>query len=229
MLFRSNAFIPGELVSAALSKGPADIKPVGGLRIGIDVARFGNDRSVISFRRGRVLLKQVVLSKLDVMQVAARARAEIRAYNETPEQIAVDTIGIGSGVADALRGYFPDKFDGDGNRIKTVVDVNAAIRMENGQDYNLRAYMWREMREWLKSASIPNDHELRTDLTALRYGFRGGELLMESKDDAKKRGVKSPDRGDSLALTFAYPTVTKPVYKTAPMPVFQPYDSEVGY
>ena len=95
----SNAFIPGELVSAALSKGPADIKPVGGLRIGIDVARFGNDRSVISFRRGRVLLKQVVLSKLDVMQVAARARAEIRAYNETPEQIAVDTIGIGSGAA----------------------------------------------------------------------------------------------------------------------------------
>lgn len=62
------------------------------------------------------------------------------------------------------------------------------------------------MREFLKAgASLPNDPELQTDLTALQYGYRGGALLMESKEDAKRRGVKSPDRADSLALTFAYP------------------------
>jgi hypothetical protein len=61
------------------------------------------------------------------------------------------------------------------------------------------------MRDWLPVASIPNTPELRADLTAIRYGYKSGELLLESKDDLKARGVKSPDRGDSLALTFAIP------------------------
>ena len=66
--------------------------------------------------------------------------------------------------------------------------------------------MWRDMREYLKNGAVlPNDPELLTDLTALQYLFRGGELLMEAKQDAKKRGIKSPDRADSLALTFAVP------------------------
>ncbi len=177
----SDAWIPGELVVAAQARGPSEVHPIGGLRVGIDVARFGDDKSVITFRRGRVLLAQIVLAKLDVTQVAGRAKIEIEAYREKPEQIAVDSIGIGSGVADMLRGWF-------GKDI--VVDINSAERMQNGQDYNLRAFMWRELREWLKTASIPNDPDLKVDLTALRYGFRGGELLLESKDDAKKRGVR---------------------------------------
>ena len=226
----SNAFIPSELVSTAAGRGPADVKPTGGLRVGVDVARFGNDKTVITFRRGRVLLKQVPLEKLDVSQVAGRVKNEIAAYNERPEQIAVDTIGIGAGVADILRGWYPDKYESDtGKRIKTVVDVNAALRMDNGSDYNLRAFMWREMKEWLKTASIPNDQELRVDLTALRYLFKGGELLLESKDDAKKRGVKSPDRGDSLALTFAEPTVVQPKNRGARIEAFEPWDQEAGY
>lgn len=204
----SNAFVPADIVTQASQRGPADVVSKGGIRVGIDVARFGDDKSVITIRRGRVLLKQVVLSKLDVTQVAGKAKAEISAYGEVPEQIAVDTIGIGSGVADIMRGWYPDKIDRNtGKRIQIVVDVNASLRMSNGNDYNLRAFMWREMRDWLKTASIPNDQELKTDLTALRYLFKGGELLLESKDDAKKRGVKSPDRGDSLALTFAIPTI----------------------
>ena len=110
-----------------------------------------------------------------------------------------------------LRAWFPDRHDRQsGRKIQVVVDVNASLRMGNGEDYNLRATMWKEMREWLKSASIPNDPDLQVDLTALRYGFKGGELLLESKDDAKRRGVKSPDRGDSLAMTFAVPTIAQP-------------------
>jgi hypothetical protein len=131
-----------------------------------------------------------------VVDVAGRAKDEIRAQLGDVAQIAVDTIGIGSGVADILRRDYGD----------IVVDVNSAIRMSDGQHYNLRARMWRDMREWVKAgASIPNDSDLITDLTALQYGYKGGELLLESKQDAKKRGIKSPDRADSLALTFAYP------------------------
>lgn len=220
----SNAFNPGEIVLAAQMRGPADVKPHGGLRVGVDVARFGDDKTCISFRRGRVLLRQVIAAKLDVTQVAARTKAEISAYNEAPEQIAVDTIGIGAGVADILRGYYPDRVDKTtGRKQPIVVDVNSSLRMGNGQDYNLRAFMWREMLEWLKAASIPNDPDLKTDLTSLQYSYRAGELLIESKEDAKKRGVKSPDRADSLALTFAYPGAPPP----APVKILAPNYSTV--
>lgn len=225
----TNAFITGDIVNEASRRGPADIEAIGGLRVGIDVARFGDDKSVITFRRGRVLINQVVLSKLDVAQVAGRAKQEIQAFGEMPEQIAVDTIGIGAGVADIMRGFYPDRQDKDGKKVEVVVDVNSAERMGNGTDYNLRAFMWREMKEWLKTASIPNNQDLKSDLTALRYGFRGGELLLESKDDAKRRGVKSPDLGDSLALTFAKPTLQPVIGKIGKVQVFDPLDQEIGY
>ncbi len=192
----SNAFISSDIVQAAARKGPADLIAHGPVVMGIDVARFGNDKTVFTFRQGRVVLRQIVAGKLDVVDVAGRAKDEIRAQLGDVAQIAVDTIGIGAGVADMLRRDFGDM----------VVDVNSALRMDDGQNYNLRARMWRDMREWLKAgASIPNDNDLVTDLTALQYNYRGGMLLIESKDDAKKRGIKSPDRADSLALTFAYP------------------------
>ncbi len=219
----SNAFIDGDLVVNAQRRGPADVHAQGRIRVGVDVARFGDDKTVITLRRGRAVLKQAVYSKFDVTQAAGAVRSEITAYGELPEQIAVDTIGIGAGVADILRGWYPDKIDKrTGRRTRIVVDVNASLRMSNNQDYNLRAFMWREMKEWLKQASIPNDPDLRADLTALRYQFKSGELLLESKDDAKRRGVKSPDRGDSLALTFAVPTIpekTKPVRGRAHRPL----------
>lgn len=226
----SNAFIPADIVKDAAAKGPADVMPIGGLRIGVDVARFGDDKSVISIRRGRVLLKQVEFIKLDTAQVAAHVRNIVSSYAEKPEQIAVDTIGVGAGVADMLRGWFPDTINKKTGKVEQiVVDVNSALRMGDGQHYNLRAFMWAQMKEWLKTASIPADPELRVDLTALRYEFRAGELLLESKEKAKLRGVKSPDRADSLAMTFAIPTIVAPKKKVTTTPGFQPYDAEMGY
>lgn len=196
----ANAFIPGELAQAASRKGPADIMPSGPIIMGVDVARFGDDKSCITLRQGRVCLRQVTFGGADVVDVAGRAKELYQSMFGEIAQIAVDTIGIGSGVADILRRDFGD----------IVVDVNSSLRMSDGQNYNLRAKMWRDMREWLKAgASIPNDGELITDLTALQYTYKGGDLLLEAKQDAKKRGIKSPDRADSLALTFAYPVKPK--------------------
>lgn len=211
----SDAFVPGDIVETAQRRGPADIRAVGGIRVGIDVARFGDDKSVISFRKGRVLIRQAVAVKLDVLAVANWARTEISLLSEPPEQIAVDTIGLGAGVADILRGWYPDQ-QYRGVARKLVVDVNSSLRMSNGQDYNLRSAMWREMREWLKGASIPRDPDLKSDLTSLRYKYKGGEMLMEDKADAKARGMKSPDRADSLALTFAVPTKVGQEYNSVP-------------
>lgn len=220
-----NAFIPGEVVSAAARRGPADIMAQGPVIMGIDVARFGNDKTVITLRQGRVCMRQEVAGKLDVVDVAGRAKDAWRSMLGEIQQIAVDTIGIGAGVADILRRDFGDM----------VVDVNSSLRMGDGQHYNLRARMWRDMREWLKAgASIPNDGDLITDLTALQYGYKVGELLLESKDDARKRGIKSPDRADSLALTFAYPVQTRDEFAAAAPPIgmtaaWEALDAIAGY
>lgn len=193
-----NSYISEIIVRAASQRGPADVVAMGPIMIGVDVARFGNDKTVFTARQGRLLLRQEVHKHQDLVNVAGLAKQFAQGYQAIGEvaQIAVDTCGLGAGVADMLRRDFGD----------LVQDANGAILLNDGQNYNLRARMYRDMREWLKTgASIPNDPELITDLTALQYGYRAGELLLESKDDAKKRGIKSPDRGDSLALTFAIP------------------------
>lgn len=220
-----NSFISGDIVTEAMSKGPADVPAMGSLRVGLDVARFGDDKCVLTFRRGKVLIRQVAWGKTDLMSTAGRAKQEINAYRQARgihlEQIAVDTIGLGAGVADALRAWF-----GEG----VVADVNASLRLNDGSNYNLRAGMWSEMRDWLATASIPNDPDLRVDLTGLRYFYRGGLLLLESKDDAKKRGLKSPDRGDSLALTFAVPGGAKAkTVISASRVVSYATDNEMGF
>lgn len=221
----SNSFISGQVVTVAQSRGPADVPAMGALRVGLDVARFGDDKCSLTFRRGRVLIKQSIWGKTDIMSTAGRAKQEINAYRGASgahlEQIAVDTIGLGAGVADALRAWFGED---------VVVDVNSSLTRDDGENYNLNAFMWAEMREWLNTASIPNDPELRTDLTGRRYFYRGGLLMLESKDDMKKRGLKSPDRGDSLALTFAIPGGAKPKKRINPnqVPVHEP-DTYTGF
>lgn len=216
----TNSFIPGDTVAAAMARGPVEVGAIGGLRVGVDVARFGDDSTVITFRRGRLLIKQIKRDKLSVTQCAGLVRAEIHNFGDVPEQIAVDTIGIGAGVADILRGWY-------GKDI--VQDVNSAIRLSDGKNYNLRAFIWTEMREWLASdVSIPNDPELKIELCALQYEYRGGLLLIEAKDDAKSRGIKSPDRADSLALTFAYPAKPK-LSRNKPIDAFSILDGDIGY
>lgn len=215
----SNSYIPGRFVTAAQHRGPLDVSAIGPVMVGVDPARFGNDKSCITFRQGRVVFPQEVFGKVDVVDCAGRVTDAIRLWPEKVDQIAVDTIGIGAGVADILRRTFGD----------IVVDVNSSIQLDDGQNYNLRARMWRDMLVWIKAgASIPADPELFTDLTALQYGYRGGRLLIESKDDMKKRGMKSPDRADSIGLTFAYPPAVREV-ELPPSPQWSVLDTVTGW
>ena len=87
---------------------------------------------------------------------------------------------------------------------KSDDDVKGAVT--NTLYYNVRSFMWGEMKQWLQDgASIPMDADFKSELCAPRYFYRGGALILESKDDMKKRGVKSPNKADALALTFAKP------------------------
>jgi phage terminase large subunit len=195
------------------------VEGIGYVQYGLDVARFGDDSTVLTCRQGRVVYWQKKWAKVDTEDTVGRVVQEIKQF-KAPDQIAVDVIGVGAGVVDKLKRIYPD----------IVAEVNSANRVDDGMNYNLRAKMWDDTREWLKNqpVSLPNSQGLRVDLTALRYKFSGGLRLMESKEDAKKRGIKSPDEADSLCLTFAEPVKTKK--KRSPiMEAWQPTTPGMGY
>lgn len=162
--------------------------------IGVDVARFGDDATVITRRQGLMVHEQIVLRGLNTMEVANRVAQEIMDWH--PMSVFVDETGLGAGVVDRLRTL----------NFKSIVGVNGAAKPGDPRYLNKRAECWAEMAEWLKQAKIPNDNDLISDLTTPEYWYTPkGQLQLEPKDSMKKRGMASPDRGDSLAMTFAYP------------------------
>ena len=161
--------------------------------IGIDPARFGDDRSVIFKRQGLQAFDPHVYRGIDNMDLASRAAGIINEWQ--PDAVFCDA-GNGSGVIDRLRQL---GFD--------VIEVHFGGKPTNIKYLNKRAEMWFELREWLKlGASIPNITDLKQDLAAPIYWYdSAGRIQLEPKDDIKKRGLPSPDLGDALAVTFAHP------------------------
>jgi hypothetical protein len=165
------------------------------LVIGVDVARYGDDKSVICIRQGRKILLLKKYRELNTMQVAAEVANHIREYR--PIINFVDGVGIGAGVVDRLRMLSYD-----------VIEVNGGQKPNDDETYfNKRAEMWDRMKQWLRSsADIPNDADLRNALIGIEYGYNEKEQMrLERKQDMKKRGLESPDEGDAIALTFAEP------------------------
>jgi hypothetical protein len=202
-------FISTELVEGAADpRRDCDVTIYDPLVVGVDVARYGDDKSVIRFRRGRDArsLKAIKFRGLDNMQLAARI-AEINQVHK-PDAIFIDEGGNGAGVVDRCR-YLAlpvtgVKFGGEPDRLQ--------IGNQGLVPYaNKRAEMWASMKDWLAGGMIDDDPELKADLTAVEYGYilhksTGRDaLILEKKEDMKKRGLASPDDGDALCLTFAYP------------------------
>ena len=179
------------------------------LIVGVDVARYGDDRSVIYFRRGMdaASMPIIIRQKLNTMQLAGLV-AEL-AEEHTPDAIFVDETGIGAGVVDRLNQL----------GVYGVMGVNfgaAADRTVPGLPAcrNKRSEMWAVMRMALGSGlSIPlDDDKLQGELTAPLYFYdEKNRIQLEKKIDIKKRGLPSPDIADALALTFAYPVTARRV------------------
>lgn len=189
-------FIPVALVEEAMNRRPeASAYAHAPLVMGVDVARFGADATVITFRRGLLCEPQLVLHDMDTMAVAGLV-AQHYAKRQA-QTVFVDGVGVGAGVVDRLRQLgIP------------VIDAQSGARALQPAKYaNRRAEMWAELRDWLRMAFLPpDDRDLKQDLTGVEYGFTSsGALLLEKKEDMKKRGLASPDRADSLALTFYAP------------------------
>lgn len=169
------------------------------LIIGVDVARFGDDKTVFCYRRGRWCYKINSFSHLDNVEVANMITADIR--NLQPARVFVDIGGLGAGVYDILK---------DRGLAEVVRGVTFAGRAIYDDRYaNKRAEMWGEANEWLKQdlpVQLPNDDELMDDLCAVNKKYDSkGRLLLESKDDVKKNVGRSPDKADAFVLTFAAP------------------------
>ena len=197
-------FIDGERVARAMRRVPeTSHERYAPVVMGVDVARFGEDRSVIVVRRGRDARSYRIEKHqgMDTMTLASRV-AE-RCFQEAVNGVFVDEGGYGAGVVDRLRqlgvpfifgvnfGGKPETWGAEGAKPKYA---------------NKRAEMWGNMKEWLAVGCLPEDPELMADLCGLEYGYDArGCIQLEKKEDMKKRGLASPDIGDALALTFALP------------------------
>lgn len=186
-------FISAYIVDEAMKRQPVKDQSAP-VTIGVDPARFGSDSTVIAVRQGRDIVKIYRYRGDDTMTVVGHVIEAIEEHN--PALVAIDEGGLGAGVVDRLKEQ----------RYK-VKGVNFGWKAKNPAMYgNKRAEIWGEMREWLKSASIPNDRFLKSDLISpMMKPDSRGSIFLESKKDMKARGLASPDAADAIALTFAFP------------------------
>lgn len=183
--------------------------------LGVDPARFGNDRSVVMPRQGLQVFDPLVYRGLDNMELAGRIAHEIERWQ--PDAVFVDA-GAGSGVIDRLRQLGHD-----------VIEVNFGGKANSLRFVNKRAEMWHLMAESISAGlSIPNDNMLKLELATPTYSYDPqNRIKLESKDDIKKRmpDAASPDMADALALTFAQPVAPRPLFSRKPVD-YNPYDME---
>jgi hypothetical protein len=162
--------------------------------LAVDPARFGDDFSVITLRQGMKVHYQIALAGFDGVDLAGRVFELVR-QEKTVSCIAYDAIGNGADLDSTLR-----RMQG----LPTLIPVQWGQPAKDDKAYfNQRSECWGKMREWLEHGQIPDSDDLADELTSLDYGndvkFR---IQLQSKRDIKKNGGKSPDRADSLALSF---------------------------
>lgn len=190
----SNQFISSEYVEDCVkyrAEGYEDFPRV----MAVDVARFGDDSSVIAVKQGRKLFPLEKHKGLGTMALSDKVVEAIGVWK--PAAVVIDGVGIGAGVVDRVcqLGYS-----------HIVTELNGGSAPIDGITYfNKRAEVWGLMKDALRvGMEIPDDRELKDDLVGPEYGFTAkNQIQLEKKEDMKKRGLQSPDCGDALAMTFA--------------------------
>jgi hypothetical protein len=194
-----DALLSAEQVAESWKRAPreADYAHAPGI-LGCDVARFGDDRTVIVRRQGNICWEPITMRGAATDVVAGRLAT--LATEHGAEAIFVDgTGGYGAGVVDALR-----------RTRHAPIEVAFSGAPIDERFFNKRSEMWWLMAEWVKKSGAlpPGCTELLPELTAPTYWLQNGKLRLEEKDQIKKRLGRSPDVADALALTFAHPVAT---------------------
>lgn len=171
------------------------------IRIGVDVARFGEDRTVFADCNMTMGVKSIRrYPKQDTMTTAGAVMRKIK--TDIPEQVRIDADGLGAGVFDRVNEQEtgPTK----------VVEMRGGMKASDPERYaNLRSEWYWTLRQRLDPASdspiaLPDDENLKWQLTSIKFGLTSkGQVKIESKDDMRKRGVKSPDDADAVMYGMA--------------------------
>ncbi|MED0672092.1 terminase B [Aneurinibacillus aneurinilyticus] len=218
----ADAFIPLEFAELAAKK--SRVEPTGDeIHIGVDVARFGDDETVIATRIGGKVFPLHCHNKQDTMATTGHvlriAREMHQGYPEKEVIIKVDDDGLGGGVTDRLKEVVEEE-----NLPYTIIPMRNGEASDDEYYANKGTECWAVLKEWLEGnfskhmrgepfdIEIPNDEKLISQLTSRKYKLNSkGRILLERKEDMKKRGLQSPDRADAVVLAFAVPKVVVPV------------------
>jgi len=165
----------------------------------LDVARHGDDSSVLVKRRGNVIFDIKTFKKLNLMELTGRVMAEHDSCepHKRPVEIYVDAIGLGYGVIDAINEI---------GRLSAVAINVAESASMSGTYMNLRAELWFKFKAFLEEGlcKLPKNEGMIADLVSSKYKFTSsGKIQLESKEQTKKRLGRSPDVGDALVLLMA--------------------------
>jgi hypothetical protein len=187
-----------------------------------DVARFGDDQTVIGYRQGRKYVQLEKFRNRDTQFTANRIIEHIGSLK--PAASVIDAGGVGGGVVDYCRacGYEIVGFDGAESAFDPV------------KYFNRRAEIWGKCKSWLDQGSqIPDDEELASDLTGPQFHYAQGKrahgsVVIEAKEMMKKRGLRSPDAADTLALTFAVDVAPESAQTSRREPPRQPRGGWLG-
>lgn len=203
-----DVYIPLTLVEQTINNEFADLKNVNKISFGVDVARYGDDETIIGVKAGPLFSLPIIRHGQDLMRtvgdIVMQYKQTIKDYHDYkgPITINIDDTGVGGGVTDRL-----EEIKQEQNLTRMIiVPVNFASKVpQDGADNykNLTSYMWSNIRELMraKDLSIPNDEDLIAQLSVRKYTVASdGKILLETKDQMKERGIKSPDRADALAL-----------------------------
>lgn len=172
-------------------------------RIGVDVALYGDDRTVLFPRQGLASFPPEVMRTQEPADISARL-INMKIQIGSEQEFIDDTGGWGSGVISHFKasGYRP-------------TSVQAAGQAGDPRYYNKRAECWFAMRDWLKAGgALPNIKELVAELTTTEYSMKNGRLLLQPKEIVKKKLGRSPDLADALAQTFALPDKPIKMFKS---------------
>lgn len=197
-------FIPMEYVMSAMSDEAEQAIIVGDhepMVLGVDVARYGEDATVMFLRHGRKEIATQVVSGEGNKAIAARIVHEF--VNRYPlDAINVDgSGGFGSGVVDILQTVY---------KVDYINEIVGSGESPDPECVNMRANMYMQLKYALaRGMCLTRNPELMAELVEFGYHHKNKrqKLQLEEKEDIKKRLGRSPDRADALALTFAVPVL----------------------